>query len=237
MASPRSVTTPLLQTSPTLQVVAAVSAPTVNSVGSMPRGKTTDSACLSSDITNLQVAAAAPAPTVDSECSTPGGMTTDSERRSSDIGGHTLLPDGIENKHYPTGKACTQRDFAFVQDQVRISSPDDTPKDPVMYMPPDPQARQWTLHENGDNQLAGMCTPVGRHSPLLERGKCCVQETVVSKGKEILILNNPRDQQRSDKVRPFFAIYTPTTLPTQHPETLMKGITDPNVSSTHRTPK
>lgn len=64
-----------------------------------------------------------------------------------------------------------------------------------------------------------------------------MQETVVSKGKEILILNNPHDQQRSDKVGPFSAIYTPTTLPAQHLETLMKGITDPNVSSMHHTLK
>ena len=114
MASPQSVTASSLQTSPALQVAATVLVPTVNSVGSMLGGKTTNSARLSSDITNLQVAAAAPAPIVDNEGSTPRGMTTNSERRSSDIGGYTLLLGGIENKHYPTGKACTQRDFAFV---------------------------------------------------------------------------------------------------------------------------
>ncbi|KAG4965440.1 hypothetical protein JHK85_040415 [Glycine max] len=115
MASPQSVTASSLQTSPALQVAATVLVPTVNSVGSMLGGKTTNSARLSSDITNLQVAAAAPAPIVDNEGSTPRGMTTNSERRSSDIGGYTLLL--------------------------------------------------------GDNQLAGMRTPVGRHSPLPERGK------------------------------------------------------------------
>ncbi|KAG5048920.1 hypothetical protein JHK85_010023 [Glycine max] len=202
-----------------------------------PEEKNTDSPRRTSDPDNIQVAAVAPPPTHDDNGSTLGSSNLDIGCCSTDNGGHDPLPGGSKEDHYPTGTACTQRVLLSAQAKFKIPCPEKTSQNCVSLLTPDPHINQWPLLENGQNQSAGMRTPVDSYSPLHERGNCCVKETVAFKGKEICLLTKSRDQQRSDKVGPISAIHTPTSLPAHHPVTFLEGNTNPNTSSPPHTSK
>ena len=218
-------------------VAPAISVDTAAINGSSPGEKNTDSPRRTSDPDNIQVAAVAPPPTHDDNGSTLGSSNLDIGCCSTDNGGHDPLPGGSKEDHYPTGTACTQRVLLSAQAKFKIPCPEKTSQNCVSLLTPDPHINQWPLLENGQNQSAGMRTPVDSYSPLHERGNCCVKETVAFKGKEICLLTKSRDQQRSDKVGPISAIHTPTSLPAHHPVTFLEGNTNPNTSSPPHTSK